>query len=117
MRAGTRPFQEPLTIINARLWKAANLPPRQTPWKASKKGHRERGGKVEAHELQRFFRVSAQYPPSGTPLPGLCRPRAHRRPVPARDLALAARPPRRRHLVLERLPRYGAAPEGARRHG
>ncbi|MEH2527091.1 7-keto-8-aminopelargonate synthetase-like enzyme [Bradyrhizobium sp. AZCC 2176] len=41
----------------------------------------------------------------------------HRRALSPRHLALACAPAQRRDLVLQRLPRDGAAPEGDRRHG
>ena len=77
-----------------------------------------RGGReVIRHGLQGFFRVCPGQIAGRAPLPGLCRSRAHRRPLSARPLAFPARPARRRDLVLQRLSRHGPAPQGDRRHG
>ena len=50
-------------------------------------------------------------------LPGLRRPRADRRPLSPRRVALPAGTEGSRHLVLQRLSRHGAAPESRRGHG
>ena len=50
-------------------------------------------------------------------LPGVRGPRADRRPFSPRRLAFPAGTEGSRHLVLQRLSRHGAAPEGRRRDG
>ena len=50
-------------------------------------------------------------------LPGFRRPRADRRPLSRGHLALPAGTEGRRHLVLQRLSRHGAAPQGRRGDG
>ena len=94
-----------------------NSAPRQTPWKPSKKGPVVGRERKRSHGLQRIFRVRPGSIAGRTPLPRVCRPRTHRRPLSARPLAFPARPARGGDLVLQRLSRHGPAPQGDRRHG
>ena len=69
------------------------------------------------YRLSRLFRRCARPAAWRAPLPRLCRPRTHRRALPACGVALARRAEERRDLVLQRLSRHGPASQGDRRHG
>ena len=98
---------------------------RQAAWKPSKKvvsgrcqNAKKRPGEAWiSHEIRRVFRRRPEPLAGRAALPGVCRSRAHRRPLSARHLARAAGPARGRDLVLQRLSRHGPAPQGDRRHG
>src|SRR5262249_2898036 len=83
---------------------ARQLSPRQGPWNASNLGASQRSacrGKRAIHELRGVFRARPCPAQGRTPLPGLCRSRTARRPLPARDLAFPARTARRHRVVLQ----------------